>query len=56
MALQAAARLPQSSARVLAAVLPLTRLMARPQHIGAAEFGRELDRIFGDICTVIDSL
>ncbi|HMO48094.1 MAG TPA: AarF/UbiB family protein [Rubrivivax sp.] len=46
LALQAAAQLPQSSARVLAAVLPLTRMLARPQHLDAAEFGRELDRIF----------
>ena len=45
LALQAV-RLPESTTRIVAAFLPLTRLMAQPAHIGEAEFGRELDRIF----------
>ena len=46
LALRSAVRLPQSTTRIVAALLPLTRLMAQPAHIGAAELGRELDRIF----------
>jgi predicted unusual protein kinase regulating ubiquinone biosynthesis (AarF/ABC1/UbiB family) len=46
LALQAAVRLPESTSRIVAALLPLTRLMAQPAHIGVAEFSRELDRIF----------
>ena len=45
LALQAV-RLPESTARVVAAFMPLTRLMAQPAHIDEAQFGRELDRIF----------
>ena len=41
-----AARLPQSTAQIVTAFMPLTRLMAQPAHLGEAEFGRELDRIF----------
>jgi ubiquinone biosynthesis protein len=41
-----AARLPQSTARIVTAFMPLTRLMAQPAHLDEAEFGRELDRIF----------
>jgi len=41
-----AARLPDSTTRVAAAFLPLTRLLARPSHIGAAELSREIDAIF----------
>lgn len=46
LALRSAVQLPQSTARIVAAVMPLTRLMAQPAHIGAAELSRELDRIF----------
>lgn len=45
LALQAV-RLPESTTRVVAAFMPLTRLMAQPTHIDEAQFGRELDRIF----------
>ena len=45
LALQAV-RLPDSTTRVVAAFMPLTRLMAQPVHIDEAQFGRELDRIF----------
>jgi ubiquinone biosynthesis protein len=41
-----AAQLPESTARVVAAFAPLTRLLAREAHIGGDEFGREVDRIF----------
>lgn len=46
LALQAAVRVPESATRIVGALLPLTRLMAQPAHIGVDEFGRELDRIF----------
>jgi ubiquinone biosynthesis protein len=45
LALQAT-RLPESTTRVVAAFMPLTRLMAQPVHIDEAKFGAELDRIF----------
>ncbi|MGL6112995.1 MAG: AarF/UbiB family protein [Rubrivivax sp.] len=45
LALQAV-RLPESTTRIVAAFLPLTRLMAQPAHIGAGELSREVDRIF----------
>jgi len=45
LALQAV-RLPESTTRVVAAFMPLTRLMAQPAHLGEAEFSREVDRIF----------
>lgn len=45
LALQAA-RAPQSAAHTAAALMPLTRLLARETHIGADELGREIDRIF----------
>ncbi len=45
LALQAV-RLPESTARVVAAFMPLTRLMAQPTHLDEAQFSRELDRIF----------
>jgi ubiquinone biosynthesis protein len=45
LALQAV-RLPESTTRVVAAFMPLTRLMAQPAHLGQAEFSREVDRIF----------
>lgn len=45
MALQAV-RLPESTSRVVAAFMPLTRLVAQRAHLGGAEFSRELDRIF----------
>ena len=45
LALQAV-RLPESTTRIVAAFLPLTRLMAQPAHIDEAQFGGELDRIF----------
>jgi ubiquinone biosynthesis protein len=41
-----AARLPESATRVVAAVMPLTRLLAREAHIDAAALGVEIDRIF----------
>ena len=41
-----AVRLPESTTRIVAAFLPLTRLMAQPTHIGAQEFSHEVDRIF----------
>ena len=41
-----AVRLPGSMARVAAAFLPLTALLAREGHITSAELGRELDRLF----------
>lgn len=41
-----AAALPASSARVVTAFIPMTRLLARPSHVGAEEFGAEVDRIF----------
>ena len=41
-----AAQLPRSATQVAAAFLPLTRLLARQQHIGVEEFGLELDRLF----------
>jgi ubiquinone biosynthesis protein len=46
LALRSAAQFPQSTARIVAAVMPLTRLMAQPAHIGVPALGRELDRIF----------
>jgi predicted unusual protein kinase regulating ubiquinone biosynthesis (AarF/ABC1/UbiB family) len=46
LALQAAVRLPESTARVVGALLPLTRLMAQPAHLTEAQLGAELDRIF----------
>ncbi len=45
LALQAA-RLPESATRAAAALGPLSRLLARPSHIDAEEFGREVDRLF----------
>jgi ubiquinone biosynthesis protein len=45
LALQAA-RLPDATTRIVAAFMPLTRLMAQPAHISEAQFGAELDRIF----------
>jgi hypothetical protein len=41
-----AVRLPESTTRIVAAFLPLTRLMAQPTHIGAQELSHEVDRIF----------
>jgi predicted unusual protein kinase regulating ubiquinone biosynthesis (AarF/ABC1/UbiB family) len=41
-----AVRLPESTTRIVAAFMPLTRLMAQPTHIGVAELSREVDRIF----------
>ena len=49
LALQAAVRLPQSTTRIVAAFLPLTRLMAQPAHIGVPELAAELDRIFATL-------
>lgn len=46
LALRSAAQLPQSATRIVSAFLPLTRLVAQPAHIDAADLGRELDRIF----------
>ena len=45
LALQAA-RLPESASRLAAALGPLARLLARPSHIEAVEFAREVDRLF----------
>lgn len=46
LALRSAVQLPQSVATIVAAFMPLLRLVAQPAHIGQAELGRELDRIF----------
>ena len=46
LALRSALQLPQSASRIAAALIPLMRLVAQPAHIGEAELGRELDRIF----------
>ena len=46
LAWQAAVRLPRSTTRIVAAFMPLTRLIAQPAHIGAPELAAELDRIF----------
>ena len=43
---QAAVRLPRSTTRIVAAFMPLTRLVAQPAHIGVPELAAELDRIF----------
>jgi ubiquinone biosynthesis protein len=41
-----AVRLPESTARIAAAFMPLTRLLAREAHIGEGEFSAEVERIF----------
>ena len=44
-----AARAPAAAARLAAAFLPLTMLLAREGHITAEELGRELDRLFATL-------
>jgi predicted unusual protein kinase regulating ubiquinone biosynthesis (AarF/ABC1/UbiB family) len=41
-----AVRLPESATHMAAALLPLTRLLAREAHIGVDELAPEIDRIF----------
>ncbi len=41
-----AVRLPEAAARSAAALMPMTRLLARESPVGVAEFSAEVDRIF----------